>query len=59
LPGPPRTVLFAGEGEFLVRLALKAQKDIPPCRVVALSRELGTDISRAACAYAVAELAKE
>ncbi len=55
----PQTVLLAGEGEFLTLLALKAQDDIPPCRVVSLSRELGPDISRAACAYAVAMLAAE
>jgi probable H4MPT-linked C1 transfer pathway protein len=59
LPALPQTILFAGEGEFLIRLALKAQEAIPPCRVVALSRELGPEISRAACAYAVAMLATE
>ena len=59
LPALPQTVLFAGEGEFLIRLALKSQQDIPPCRVVSLSRELGPEISRAACAYAVAILASE
>jgi probable H4MPT-linked C1 transfer pathway protein len=59
LPALPQTVLFAGEGEFLIRLALKAQQGIPPCRVVSLSRELGPEISRAACAYAVAMLASE
>jgi probable H4MPT-linked C1 transfer pathway protein len=59
LPALPQTVLFAGEGEFLIRLTLQAQRDIPPCRVVSLSRELGPAISRAACAYAVAILAAE
>lgn len=59
LPALPQTVLFAGEGEFLIRLALQAQRDIPPCRVVSLSRELGPAISRAACAYAVAMLAAQ
>lgn len=59
LPALPQTVVFAGEGEFLIRLALKAQRTIPPCRVVSLSRELGPEISRAACAYAVAILAAE
>jgi probable H4MPT-linked C1 transfer pathway protein len=59
LPALPQTVVFAGEGEFLIRLALKAQEDIPPCRVVSLSLELGAEISRAACAYAVAVLAAE
>ncbi|HTU90881.1 MAG TPA: hydantoinase/oxoprolinase family protein [Gemmataceae bacterium] len=55
----PKTILFAGEGEFLIRLALKSQRDIPPCRVVSLSHELGPAISRSACAYAVAMLAAE
>lgn len=59
LPALPHTVLFSGEGEFLIRLALHAQQDIPPCRVVSLSRELGPAISRSACAYAVAMLAAE
>ncbi len=59
LPALPQTVLFAGEGEFIIRLALEKQKQIPPCRVVSLGRELGPAISRAACAYAVAMLAAE
>ncbi|MGH7172091.1 MAG: hydantoinase/oxoprolinase family protein [Gemmataceae bacterium] len=59
LPALPQTILFAGEGEFLIRLTLKGQQNIPPCRVVALSRELDPEISRAACAYAVAMLAME
>jgi probable H4MPT-linked C1 transfer pathway protein len=59
LPALPQTVLFAGEGEFLIRLALESQKHIPPCRVVSLSRELDQEISRAACAYAVAMLLAE
>jgi probable H4MPT-linked C1 transfer pathway protein len=59
LPALPQTVLYAGEGEFLIRLALKGQQQLPPCRVVSLSRELGPEVSRAACAYAVAMLAAE
>jgi (4-(4-[2-(gamma-L-glutamylamino)ethyl]phenoxymethyl)furan-2-yl)methanamine synthase len=55
----PQTVLFAGEGEFLIRLTLEKQQRIPPCRVVSLGRELGPAISRAACAYAVAMLVAE
>ncbi len=55
----PQTVVYAGEGEFLIRLALQKQDEIPPCRVVSLSRELGPALSRAACAYAVALLATE
>jgi uncharacterized hydantoinase/oxoprolinase family protein len=59
LPTKPNTLLFAGEGEFLIPLALKRQNVIQPCRVVSLSREFGPEISRAACAYAVAILAAE
>jgi probable H4MPT-linked C1 transfer pathway protein len=59
LPGPLQTVLLAGEGEFLIKIALQEQKDIPPCRAVLLSSELGAAISQAACAYAVAILAAE
>jgi probable H4MPT-linked C1 transfer pathway protein len=59
LPALPQTILFAGEGEFLIRLALQKQREIPPCRVVSLGRELGPAASRAACAYAVAILAAE
>jgi probable H4MPT-linked C1 transfer pathway protein len=57
LPGPPQTVLVAGEGEFLARSALREEKAFPPCRVVLLSQTLGLGISQAACAYAVAMLA--
>jgi hypothetical protein len=57
LPTLPQTVLLAGEGEFLAKATLEYQKDIPPCRTVVLSNELGPTISRAACAYAVAMLA--
>ena len=59
LPSLPQTVLLAGEGEFLAKLALQEQKDIPPCRAVILSDPLGAAISQAACAYAVAMLAAE
>jgi probable H4MPT-linked C1 transfer pathway protein len=59
LPTLPQTILYAGEGEFLIQDALRGQKGIPPCRVVSLCRELGPAISRAACAYAVAILAAE
>ena len=56
---PPRTVIVAGEGEFLVLPVLKEQKAIPPCPVVRLLETLGAEISRAACAHAVAVLAAE
>ena len=52
---PPRTIIAAGEGEFVVLPLLKEQQAIPPCPVIRLE----TDISRAACAHAVAVLAAE
>jgi probable H4MPT-linked C1 transfer pathway protein len=57
LPGPPQTVVIAGSGEFLAELVLREQKGFPPCRAVSLARTLGPEVSRAACAYAVAVLA--
>jgi hypothetical protein len=59
LPALPQTILLAGEGEFLAKTTLENQEDIPSCRAVVLSDELGPTISRAACAYAVAMLAAE
>ncbi len=59
LDDDPKTVIYAGEGEFLIRLALKEQDEIPPCPAISLTLELGPDVSRAGCAYAVAMLAAE
>jgi probable H4MPT-linked C1 transfer pathway protein len=59
LPRPPRTVIAAGEGEFLIWPLLKQQEAIPPCDVVRLGNNLSPEVSRAACAYAVAVLAAE
>jgi probable H4MPT-linked C1 transfer pathway protein len=56
---PPRTVIVAGEGEFLTLPVLNEQKAIPPCPVIRLLETLGAEISRAACAHAVAVLAAE
>ena len=56
---PPRTVIASGEGEFLVLPVMKEQKAIPACPFVRLKETLGAEISRAACAYAVAVLAAE
>ena len=55
----PRTVVVAGEGEFLVLPVLKQQEAFPACPIVRLQTALGADIARAACAYAVAVLAAE
>ncbi len=58
-PEPPRMVVTAGEGEFLTWPLLKQQEAIPPCDVVRLGNNLSPEVSRAACAYAVAVLAAE
>jgi hypothetical protein len=53
LPGSPRAVIVSGSGEVLGRQAageLKAE------RIVSLAEELGPEVSRAACAYALAKL---
>jgi probable H4MPT-linked C1 transfer pathway protein len=59
LPGPPETVILSGSGEYLGRVVWQAQKHCPPCPVVSLDERLGPEISRAACAHAVAVLAAE
>jgi (4-(4-[2-(gamma-L-glutamylamino)ethyl]phenoxymethyl)furan-2-yl)methanamine synthase len=56
---PPRTIVLAGEGEFLALPVLNNQSAFPPCPIVGLWETLGAGISRAACAYAVAVLAAE
>lgn len=48
-------VVLAGEGEFLARQVLADRK----ARTVSLSHQWGPELSRAACAYAVALLASE
>jgi probable H4MPT-linked C1 transfer pathway protein len=55
----PRTVVLAGSGEFLGRGVLDRQTVFSHALVVSLSRRLGPEISKAACAYALAMLAKE
>ena len=56
---PPRKVVVAGEGAFLGLHLLKSQRMIAPCPTVRLHETLGAEVSRAACAYAVAVLAAE
>lgn len=56
---PPRTIVVAGEGEFLALPVLKKQDAFTPCPVIRLQETLGAEISRAACAHAVAVLAAE
>jgi probable H4MPT-linked C1 transfer pathway protein len=58
--GYPQTVILAGVGEFLAEIALAEKPPlVPPGPVVSLGRELGPEVSKAACAYALAVLAAE
>ena len=59
LPGPPETLVLSGSGEFLTRLVLDERTVFRGCRVVSLTERLGTNVSSAACAYAVAILAAQ
>jgi (4-(4-[2-(gamma-L-glutamylamino)ethyl]phenoxymethyl)furan-2-yl)methanamine synthase len=59
LPTPPRTIILAGSGERLAGVALRGQQDFPVPEVISLADRLGPEVSRAACAYAVAVLATE
>jgi probable H4MPT-linked C1 transfer pathway protein len=58
LPEPPRTVVLAGEGEFLARLVLNQQNSFRGGKIISFAESLGPDISRAACGYALAILAR-
>jgi uncharacterized hydantoinase/oxoprolinase family protein len=59
-PFPDRlTAILAGSGEFLAQAALTAQQAFHIPSIVSLSERMGPEISRAACAYAVAVLARE
>jgi probable H4MPT-linked C1 transfer pathway protein len=54
-PGPVRTVVVSGSGEFLARAVAAAA--CPGALVRSLAQELGPGLSQAACAYALAVLA--
>ncbi len=55
----PRQVILAGSGEFLAPKLIQSQEAFPIPKVISLAQQLGPDISEAACAHAVAVLAKE
>jgi (4-(4-[2-(gamma-L-glutamylamino)ethyl]phenoxymethyl)furan-2-yl)methanamine synthase len=59
LPAPPQTIVLAGEGEFLARVAVKESEALKSSRLVSLAERLAPPISQTACAYAVAVLASE
>jgi probable H4MPT-linked C1 transfer pathway protein len=55
---PPVEVLIAGSGEFLAQDVLSLEPSLPYAQI-SLAKHLGTTVSEAACAYAVAMLAAE
>ncbi len=55
----PAVVVLSGVGEFLAEFALAGQKTMGASSIISLSREMGPDVSKAACAYALAVLAAE
>jgi uncharacterized hydantoinase/oxoprolinase family protein len=57
LPTAPQTVVLSGHGEFLARAALEKLQFSG--RVVSLTKELGSAVSRSAPAHALAVLARE
>jgi probable H4MPT-linked C1 transfer pathway protein len=59
LPAPPATLVLAGSGEFLAKDVIGTMPAMSTARVVSLAEELGAEVSRAACAYALAILAAE
>ena len=59
LPAAPETAVLAGEGAFLAMHPSEGPRWFRHCREVDLGKTLGPEISRAACAYAVAVLAAE
>jgi probable H4MPT-linked C1 transfer pathway protein len=58
MPAPPDTVILCGEGEFLSQQVL-ADLKMPKMdvRMISLADALGLEVSRAACAHALAVLA--
>jgi probable H4MPT-linked C1 transfer pathway protein len=59
LPSLPEMVIVSGSGEFLTLPLLTEQPKLSQCKKKRLSQLLGEEVSRAACAYAVAVLASE
>jgi (4-(4-[2-(gamma-L-glutamylamino)ethyl]phenoxymethyl)furan-2-yl)methanamine synthase len=59
LPGPPRTVVVAGSGEFIAAATARRCPATSQARLISLGQGLGPTASTAACAVAVATLAGE
>ena len=59
LPERPRTLLTAGSGEFLIDAITDPRHGWTDIRPLSLTERFGADVSRCACAHAVAVLASE
>jgi len=59
LSGPPRTLVCAGSGEFLIPALLDSQSAFTAINVASLRGRLGPAVSHAACAHALTVLANE
>jgi probable H4MPT-linked C1 transfer pathway protein len=59
LPGPIRTAIVSGSGEFLAHMTIENPEQRPILRVISLGEHLGFEISHCACAFALAVLAGE
>lgn len=59
MPQPPTTVIVSGSGAFLHRPILKTRPQYKDYGVLVLAKQATPNIATAACAYAVAILAKE
>jgi probable H4MPT-linked C1 transfer pathway protein len=58
-PSPPQTIVICGEGEFVARRLIAELDDLSAADVISLADLLGPAHSQAACAYALARLARE
>ena len=58
-PEPVQTVILSGSGEFLGRVVLEKEPNLTRATVKSLATILGTEVSAAACAHALAVLVLE
>jgi len=59
LPGKCQSVILSGSGAFLARQLISGNRHLTNVKVISLSERLSPDISDAACASAVAQLASQ
>ncbi|MCG6156681.1 hydantoinase/oxoprolinase family protein [Rubinisphaera margarita] len=59
LPASPRSVVISGSCEFLVREVIRREPRLQDVELVSVSQALGPQLSTAACAYALTQLAIE